>query len=224
MRQTIYMLLCILVGCGIIGCKSKKHLVGEENKPVLKPIMRPTSGGLRQSLVLYSQWKNDYIDNYDHQHRAEQVMYVDIDGDGLEEIYLRDTVNADYGIFTFAEGKTEEVTQGTYKSWVDLYEGVVKRNISIGTGVMAADYYRISMSRVIFHLHEYIEAPTPETTKVEYTCDGKPYNTADAKAFIDGLTPLTPTVSWRNIGKRPLRINPLQELDSIPELDILERE
>jgi hypothetical protein len=73
---------------------------------------------------------------------------IDIDGDGRQELYLRNENNGDGGLFCSGGDKIRSITFEMYKSVIYFYGNKIECGGGMGTGVICYDGYELKNSKV----------------------------------------------------------------------------
>lgn len=131
----------------------------------------------------------------EHQNMPTKVASIDIDRDGVAELLFSDDSEEDMMMVALGTGKPEVVFHTQQKTWLEFYEGMVKRISSVGTGVSLQDYAKIVKSRPAIIVHSEVTWPM------------------GADPSMSGAKPITKYTFPKNVKKKPLK-SFLQEIEN----------
>jgi hypothetical protein len=139
------------------------------------------------------EWGNSDILS-DNSELPTNYALIDIDGDGRQELYLRNENNEDGGLFCYGDGKITSITFEMYKRVLYVYGNKIECGGSVGTGVVYYDGYELQNSRIKQHVTYELE--------FGFDSDGQPckseyYNKKDAAGTVKARMFFAKDIDWQ---------------------------
>lgn len=154
---------------------------------------------------------------------GSSYTYLDIDKDGVDELYIRDEASDSGWLLCCGADSVQLVAAENYKLHLSQLGNILMLSGSAGTGTLYAGYYEIVNSWCVgpdfFELNEFVWGTEDSTRTVFHPVtdfDGD-YPEEKTRPFFEKVEQLKKTTDWE-ILKEGKQFKPLWELDGkVPE-------
>lgn len=117
--------------------------------------------------------ENDAMEAFEQEILPTECLLIDIDGDGVEELYLYNKANEEGALFCCGGEQLNLITHNTFKEYISVDGNKVKCGGSAGTGAVFYSGYLLRNSRVVedfsYSESHWGDADGNEQEEIEYS-------------------------------------------------------